>query len=50
MAIPSLTLDLIMSLDTESKAFWDPSDVEPKPLHPVQVLELAYGLAEEGKL
>jgi hypothetical protein len=28
MAIPSLTLDLIMSLDTESKAFWDPSDVE----------------------
>jgi len=25
---PSLTLDLIMSLDTESKAFWDPSDVK----------------------
>ncbi len=39
-----------MSLDTGSKVFWDPSDVEPKPLHPVQVLELACGLAEEGKL
>jgi len=50
MAIPSLTLDLIISVNTESKAFWEPSDVEPKPLHPVQVLQLAYGLAEEGKL
>ena len=50
MAIPSLTLDLIISVNTESKAFWEPSDVEPKPLHPVQVLERAYGWAEERKL
>ena len=52
-----------MSLDTESKAFWDRWDVESeikvlriqqgtrkKPLHPVQVLEPAYGLAEDGNL
>ena len=52
-----------MSLHTESKAFWDrwgrrkrtqalriQQGTRKKPLHPVQVLEPAYGLAEDGNL
>ena len=39
MALPSLTLDLIMSLEGTQK----------KPLHPVQVLERAHRLTEDGR-